>query len=81
MSIVHKMPSRPSAFAKYWALYGGWRAVFDSGYSYTAIMLTVVSAGLWTQANWWDISIAVLPSMMGFSIAAFALIIAVGDSP
>jgi hypothetical protein len=78
MSAVAKMPRKPSAYAKYWAIYGGWRAIGKSGYFHTAVVVTAVCYELWKEPNWWDVSIAILPSMMGFSIAAFALIIAVG---
>lgn len=63
-------------FALYWENYGGWRALWKSGYLWAALGLTVVCYPLWTHEGWWDDVVSIAPSMIGFSLAAFAMLLA-----
>jgi hypothetical protein len=69
----------PSVYRRYWAYYGGWRALFGSNYLFTAILVTGICFRLWEGDGWWDLSFEVLPSTMGFSLAAFAVLLAFGN--
>lgn len=68
-----------SAFGRYWAVYGGMAYVLGSPFCHAAVVLTVLCAPFWWSGDWWEKSFAVLPSLLGFSVAAFALLLAVGD--
>lgn len=68
-------------FTRYWKLYGGARALASSPYAQISIML-----GL---ANWWfgspsfdpaQITLSIIPSLLGFTIGALAIILAFSSS-
>jgi len=65
---------------RYWKLYGGWKAFFTSPYLYIALLLTATIFPLWANNNdkpdWPDMSINILPNLMGFSIAGMAVMLA-----
>jgi hypothetical protein len=63
-------------FRIYWDNYGRWKALFASGYFWTSLVLTVVCYRLWSKDGWWDDIIAIVPSLVGFSLAAFAMLLA-----
>lgn len=68
---------------RYWGLYGGWIAFLSSPYLVPAALLAVICLPLWAhpeKSGWADISISVMPSLMGFSIAAMTVMLAFSDS-
>lgn len=66
-------------FARYWTAYGGLSALLLSPYLHTAIILSVAMFPLWMKPGWWDIAISVAPSVLGFSLAGYAIWLALGD--
>src|SRR6185295_12041303 len=62
-------------FARYWQAYGGWRALFRSLYLHVAIIITCLLWGRWTMAGWWEMPLAVLPNIIGFSVGGYALLL------
>jgi hypothetical protein len=68
-----------SAFRRYWSVYGGLPYVLGSPFCHAALLLTLLCGPFWWSGDWWEKSFAILPSLLGFSIAAFALLLAVGD--
>lgn len=66
-------------FGKYWYAYGGFEALIKSPYLHIAIILLVATFKLWINPNWWDISISVLPNLLGFTLGGFAVFLAFGD--
>jgi hypothetical protein len=66
-------------FARYWRAYGGWKAVLTSPYLHAAILLTGLLGHLWFDAAWWTDAIASLPTMIGFAIGAYAIVLGFGD--
>jgi hypothetical protein len=68
-----------SVFADYWAAYGGARALFCSPYLHCALLLLVFTWHFWLAENWWEQSLSVLPNLLGFSLAGFAMFLGVGD--
>lgn len=64
---------------EYWHAYGGLRELVRSPYLYLAIALTPVMYGEWSHADWWDTVIAVVPVLLGISLAAFTLFLAAGS--
>lgn len=71
-----KLPSIPS---DYWASYGGVRALVRSKYLGLAIVLLLPTYGLWSAPGWWDLPLQVLPNIVSFSLAGFAMFMAFGD--
>ena len=59
--------------------YGGWGNFVKSKYLWAALLLLVPTSSLWTRPQWWDVVLDVTPSMLGFTIGGFALILAFGD--
>lgn len=57
--------------------YGGFPAMVKSGYFWAAALITLASWRLSTDDRWAGISQTILPTLAGFSIAAYALFFAV----
>lgn len=72
-----------SGFAKdlrlYVSEYGGLRKVALSPYTHLAIITTIVCFAKWHGENWTAIPLAVLPALLGFTLAAYALLLGFGD--
>jgi len=66
-------------FRRYWKAYGGFHALFRSLYFYTAILISISTFSIWTKANWWDLPIAILPNLIGFSLGGYAVWLSFGD--
>lgn len=62
-----------------WADFGAWRGMLTSPYFWLAAILTAGCYPLWLGGDWWDISVSVVPSLLGFSIGGFAIFLAFGD--
>lgn len=52
-----------------------WRSL----YFRWAIYLTLLLAPLWLQPGWWEQSISILSILIGFSVAAYSLLLAFGN--
>jgi uncharacterized membrane protein len=68
---------------RYFSVYGGVRAVVTSPFFILAVIVTVLSHRVWMQTQdglrvWVDLPISSLPSILGFTIGAFSILIAVG---
>src|SRR5688572_16538813 len=64
---------------EYWVAYGGWVEFRQSEYTILATILTPLLFPLWWAAGWWGITFDVLPSILGFSLAGYAIFLAFGD--
>jgi len=62
--------------AAYWAAYGGLRALWNSPYLWAAVAATVVLQPLWCGEKWTPVAQDILPALLGFSVAAVAIILA-----
>lgn len=60
-------------------LYGGFPALWTSSYFRISFVVTLLLWPLAVSGRWVDRAISILPSVTGFSIAAFAIILAIGD--
>lgn len=58
---------------QYWIMYGGFSALFSSTYFYAALVLTVLNFGAWYHSGWWEIVIASVPTILGFTLAGLAV--------
>ena len=70
-------------FGIYWSAYGGWHALRRSPYSHISCVLAFLSAchpfSEGAEA-FYDLGVAVLPGMLGFTLAGIAILMAFGDS-
>lgn len=64
---------------KLYSHHGGIRAIMKSGYFWLAIFLSALSYKSVFDFVWTEIALGVLPSLTGFTIAAFAIIFAILD--
>ena len=64
---------------EYWTAYGGWRGILRSPYFHLALIATALCAHLWLTTPWWDTVLSIIPNLLGFSLAAYALLAGFGD--
>lgn len=68
-------------FRDYWHAYGGSQALLKSPYFHCALILLLpLTASTWLAPDWWNDPISVLPNLLGFSLAGFAIFIGFGDN-
>ena len=60
----------------YWRTYGGWRALIYSPFIWTSLLITVALGRYVSDRKWVDPSFNILPSLLGFSIGAMAIVLA-----
>ena len=73
--------AKPSLIIKrFWMAYGGAKALLCSPYLYAALMLAPLCWGTWSEPNWWDTVISVLPNLIGFTLGGFAILVSFGDA-
>lgn len=63
----------------YFAVYGGWRKIAYSPYTHAALIITILCWSKWHGENWTATPFAVLPALLGFTLAAYALFLGFGD--
>lgn len=66
---------------RYWKSYGGYDALIMSPYLHVSIILGtfLFPYKFLAGKEWWNFPIGTLPSILGFSIAGYAVLLAVGD--
>lgn len=69
-------PADDSEIYAYWAAYGGAKAIWSSNYLWIALVCTALFRPLWCPGEWTDIGLDILPSLLGFSIGALAIMLA-----
>lgn len=73
------MSEQLAPFKEYWSIYGGTRALLHSVYFYASIIITALCFPIWMSKDWWDLAILLLPSLIGFLIGTFGLMLAFGS--
>jgi hypothetical protein len=68
-----------SVIRDYWSAYHGWPALLSSPYLHAAAVLTILLWSRWTSPEWPDDVIAIVPSVLGFSLGGYAMLLAFGD--
>lgn len=68
-----------SGFPKYFEAYGGLNALVKSKYFWAAVAITAVCSRYYTTAEWWNLSLSVVPGLVGFSIAGVAIFVSLGS--
>lgn len=64
----------------YWTVYGGWKALLFSPYFLLSIALTVLLCPAWTHSKgeWSDMAMEIIPSVIGFALGAYTIMLAFG---
>ncbi|MBI5843309.1 MAG: hypothetical protein HZB23_01420 [Deltaproteobacteria bacterium] len=66
--------------ARYWRFYGGVQSFISSTYLHLSIILGVIFHPPWNKdAIWYNVSLAILPNMIGFTLGGYAILFAFGD--
>jgi hypothetical protein len=68
-----------NGFPRYFEAYGGLNALAKSRYFWGAVAITGVCSRYFTTPKWWDLSIAFVPGLVGFSIAGVAIFVSLGS--
>jgi hypothetical protein len=68
-----------SGFPRYFEAYGGLNALVKSKYFWTAVLIAGACSRYFTTPRWWELSIAIVPGLVGFSIAGIAIFISLGS--
>ena len=63
----------------YWRTYGGWNAFIQSPFTHIAIVLVILCFPIWMNSSWPDFMLLILPPILGFTLAGYALVFAFGD--
>ncbi|XXJ19631.1 hypothetical protein ACR42D_08830 [Desulfovibrio caledoniensis] len=64
----------------YWEAYGGWSALFRSGYFWGSLCVALVCTKFMTEKfSWHEVAISILPSLLGFSLGGYVLMVGFGD--
>lgn len=79
MIFVRQYKGVHRGLSMYWQTYGGLSAALKSPFLHVAVVLTLVCSPIWWQGAWWERSLSIIPSILGFSIAGFTLLLGVGD--
>lgn len=64
---------------RYWKEYGGWKAVLLSPYFHISAILTFLTSQYWLTQPWWEVSLSVLPNIIGFAVGGYAIWMGFGD--
>jgi len=63
----------------YFGRYGSWPMVARSPFTHLSILVTALCLSVWLGDAWSDFPLQVLPNLLGFALAAYALLLAFGD--
>ena len=64
---------------RYWRMYGGLKSILYSPYAHLSLLLLIPTYRLWLSERWWSMALSILPSLLGFSLAGFAVFLAFGS--
>lgn len=60
-------------WGRYWTTYGGWKALAGSLYFALAMLITLFNFHAWLNPGWWEVVIATIPTLLGFTLAGLAV--------
>lgn len=70
------------SFRLYWKIYGGLKDLVRSPYLYMAGIISIVAYPAWMQSDqssgWWDSALSVIPSVLGFALGGYTMMLAFG---
>ncbi|WP_445010527.1 hypothetical protein [Vreelandella stevensii] len=67
-------------YSRYWRIYGGSHALLRSPYLHSAVLISIILFPIWTNENWWEIPLSIMPNILGFSLSGLAIFMAIGDN-
>jgi hypothetical protein len=84
MSILKRiLPTEYNGVAEilssYIEFYGGMTAVAKAPYLHSSLVLLIPTFGIWSVSGWWDLPIGILPNLISFTLARYALFMGFGD--
>lgn len=53
--------------------------MLSSKFLWLSILISILLYPRWSQPNWWDDVLSIMPNLLGFSLGGFAMWIAIGD--
>jgi hypothetical protein len=62
-----------------WKNFGGWKEVLSSPYFLCSLLITGLGYNVWLYDTWWDLPLSILPNVLGFSLAGYAILLAVSN--
>jgi hypothetical protein len=69
-----------NSFDTYWINYGGFEEIYKSAYFKISIILSIILSIFGNTSCWFDLPLSILPNILGFSIGAYAILLALGNS-
>jgi len=60
--------------------FGGWKGLLSSRYLFISAVITLLVFPFWIQEDSWELPIQIMPSIIGFTLAGFAILLAFGDT-
>ena len=64
---------------RYWHHYGGRTVLYTSPYVHISLFFTVCTIPFWLYKEWWSHSLAIIPSILGFTLGGFAVFLGYGS--
>jgi hypothetical protein len=69
-----------SGFRHLWKAYGGWQSLLRSPFLWVAfVIVSIITVCDFTEWHWYKSCISVHPSLLGFSLGGYAVMLAFGD--
>lgn len=86
LNSFHRPRKKYRAFQSYWRTIGGWPELLNSPWLGFALLLTIILYPLWSKTeegeySWVTIPINTIPSLLGFSIGASAILLGFSAGP
>lgn len=76
-ALIEYWKNQSKTLSHYWAIYGGWRALFLSPYVHISLVLTAACSYLNTRPlSAADVTVGVIPNLLGFTVGALAIVLA-----
>lgn len=64
----------------YWEAYGGWTALFRSGFFWFSLWVSLICNVFMTDSfSWHEMAISILPDLLGFSLGGYVIMVGFGD--
>ncbi|WP_316368297.1 hypothetical protein [Candidatus Thiodiazotropha sp. CDECU1] len=79
MHIFSRYRGVGEVISRYWYAYGGWKEVLVSPYFHLALVINILTISQWTGDNWHSPIINIMPSLLGFSLGGYAILLSFGN--
>ncbi len=71
--------SNAKIIALAWRITGGTKNKIKSYDFYLSIIITITCFPVWIRPGWWDITLSIMPSFLGFTLGGFAIFLGFGS--